>query len=136
FVRSLEFRRVLFRSEHGYRMRARFHVHCPRAGFYREGTHQLCDAAATRQLRGESIRAVEGLAATLDRHASGRVTSIAISENVEGAERAAHLEVTAGGVVHTEVLERAAAAAGLRGVSARDASTGRVAIGGTPAVVE
>src|SRR5438067_308543 len=50
--------------EHGYRMRARFHVHGSRAGFYREGTHQLCDAAATRQLRAESIRAVEALAAT------------------------------------------------------------------------
>ena len=67
---------------------------------------------------------------------TGRVTSIAIAENVDGAERAAHLELTAGGVVHTDVLERAAAAAGLRGVSARDGLTGRVAIGGAPAVVE
>src|SRR6476646_5573658 len=36
--------------EDGYRMRARFHVHGARAGFYREGTHQLCDAAATKQV--------------------------------------------------------------------------------------
>src|SRR3954466_10984109 len=37
--------------EHAYRMRARFHVHGARAGFYRENTHQICEAAATRQLR-------------------------------------------------------------------------------------
>src|SRR5262249_8871752 len=43
--------------EEAYRMRARFHVHGGRAGFYREGTHQLCDAAATRQLRPDAIHA-------------------------------------------------------------------------------
>src|SRR5437762_10610986 len=36
--------------ERGYRMRARCHVRGPRAGFYREGTHQLCDPAITGQL--------------------------------------------------------------------------------------
>ena len=44
--------------EEGYRMRARLHVHAGRAGFYREGTHQLCDAAVTRQLRAETVAAV------------------------------------------------------------------------------
>src|SRR5262249_50648911 len=32
-------------TEQGYRMRARLHVHGPRIGFYREGTHTLCDPA-------------------------------------------------------------------------------------------
>ena len=41
--------------EEGYRMRARFHVHGARAGFFREGTHQLCDAAATRQLSSDAV---------------------------------------------------------------------------------
>src|SRR5687767_6781641 len=36
--------------ESGYRLRARLHVVGGRAGFFREGTHQLCDAGATRQL--------------------------------------------------------------------------------------
>jgi hypothetical protein len=31
-------------SPHGYRLRARFHVDGSRIGFYREGTHQICDA--------------------------------------------------------------------------------------------
>ena len=43
--------------EQGYRMRARLHVRGSRLGFFREGTHDLCDARATRQL----------LPATLDR---------------------------------------------------------------------
>jgi 23S rRNA (uracil1939-C5)-methyltransferase len=33
--------------ETAYRMRARLHVRGDRIGFYREGTHDLCDAAAT-----------------------------------------------------------------------------------------
>ena len=36
--------------DRGYRMRARLHVRGGRVGFFREGTHDLCDAAATGQL--------------------------------------------------------------------------------------
>src|SRR5262245_55586234 len=36
--------------EEGYRMRARLHVRGGRIGFFREGTHELCDARQTRQL--------------------------------------------------------------------------------------
>ena len=43
--------------ESGYRLRARLHVRDRRAGFFLEGTHALCDAAATRQLLPESIAA-------------------------------------------------------------------------------
>src|SRR3990172_2682843 len=39
--------------EHGYRLRARLHVRDGRAGFFRAGTHVLCDAAATGQLLPE-----------------------------------------------------------------------------------
>ena len=34
-------------------------THGGRAGFYREGTHQLCDAAVTGQLRTDAVAAVE-----------------------------------------------------------------------------
>jgi 23S rRNA (uracil1939-C5)-methyltransferase len=121
--------------EEGYRMRARFHVQGARAGFYREGTHQLCDAAATRQLRTESVRAIDVVAAALDRDAPGRLSSIAIAENLAGDDRAAHLEL-AGGSIPADVLERAAQSAALRGVSARDAATGRIAVAGTPLIVD
>src|SRR5262249_11522460 len=36
--------------DEGYRMRARLHVRAHKLGFFREGTHDICDARATRQL--------------------------------------------------------------------------------------
>lgn len=120
--------------EDGYRMRARFHVHGPRAGFYREGTHQLCDAAATRQLRAECVASAANLAAALDREARGAAASIAITENIAGTDRAAHVELTPRTQVSAEALARAAAESGLIGVSARDFTTGQVVEAGTPVV--
>ena len=49
--------RVASSPERGYRMRARLHVRGDRVGFYREGTHDLCDAAATGQLAAASVNA-------------------------------------------------------------------------------
>jgi 23S rRNA (uracil1939-C5)-methyltransferase len=120
--------------EQGYRMRARFHVHGARTGFYREGTHQLCDAAATRQLRPESVAAVAALAAAFDRDAGGAAASIAISENIAGTERAAHIELTPRMHVSVEVLARAAGEAGIGGASARDFTSGQAIETGTPVV--
>jgi 23S rRNA (uracil1939-C5)-methyltransferase len=127
--------------EAGYRMRARFHVHDGHAGFYREGTHQLCDAAATGQLQAAALDAVATLAAVLERDARGAVASIAIAENIAGDERAAHLELVSSAStrgehrIEKDVLERAAAQAGLRGLSARDAE-GAITLIGAPKVQE
>ena len=120
--------------EEGYRMRARLHVHGGRAGFYREGTHQLCDAAATRQLRTETVAAVAGLAAALEREAPGETVSVTIAENLEGDERAAHLELAPGARLTDEVLERAAADAQLSGISTQDPSTRGLRTIGHPVV--
>ena len=120
--------------EEGYRIRARFHVQGGRTGFYREGTHQLCDATATRQLRPEALTALTALAAALERDAPGSVTSIALTENLAGSERAAYLELAAGARVDTAMLERAAATAGVRGISARDTRTGASLTAGIPIV--
>src|SRR4051812_22991508 len=120
--------------EEGYRMRARFHVHGVRAGFYREGTHQLCDAALTRQLAEQSVTAVAALAAALDREAPGAAASITITENIAGSERAAHVELSPRMQVDPSVLERAAAATALTGVSARDLTTGQTLEAGVPVV--
>ena len=110
--------------EEGYRMRARFHVHGERAGFYREGTHQLCDAAATKQLGADTVTAVSRLAAALERDARGAVASISITENIATDERAAHVELAPGGRLTDAVLERASADARLTGVSAREVASG------------
>ncbi|MBP1637063.1 MAG: rlmCD [Acidobacteria bacterium] len=79
--------------ERGYRMRARFHVRGPRVGFFREGTHHLCDPAVTGQLLPESEGLVAGIGEIL---AAGRlhgVTAIELAENIPGTERALHLEL-------------------------------------------
>jgi 23S rRNA (uracil1939-C5)-methyltransferase len=122
--------------EAGYRMRARLHVHGDRAGFYREGTHQLCDAAATRQLQPVALEAVSALAAFLAGNAHGAATSIAIAENIAGEERAAHLELAAGAAVNEPLLEAALRDTGLRGISARDPTTGKLLVAGEPVVSE
>ena len=121
--------------EEGYRMRARFHVRAGRAGFYREGTHQLCDAGPTRQLVDSTVASVTALATALERDVPDAVTSIAISENVAGDERAAHLELASVGF-DVPSLERHAAAAGFRGISARSATAGDPITAGVPVVTD
>lgn len=120
--------------EEAYRMRARFHVHGDRAGFYRENTHQLCDAAATMQLRAETVAAVQALASAFHRERTDAVTSIAVTENIAADERAAHVEIAPRATVDDAMLERAALASGLRGVSAREHATGRLIVTGSPIV--
>jgi 23S rRNA (uracil1939-C5)-methyltransferase len=122
--------------EEGYRMRARFHVHGPRAGFYREGTHQLCDAAATKQLRPDTVAAVDRLAAFLHREAPDAVTSIAIAENIAGSERAAHLELAPRARVGDDLLQRAVAEADLLGLSAQKEGIGEPQAIGNPTVTD
>ena len=122
--------------EDGYRMRARFHVRGARAGFYREGTHQLCDAAPTRQLREGTVESVQALAASFERDRPGAVAAISVSENIAGDERAAHVDLGAGGSIDAESLERAASDAGLRGVSVRDFNGAAVTSAGTTTVAD
>ena len=78
-------------QEDGYRMRARLHVQNGRFGFFREGTHELCDAEATRQLLPDTVAALRRLRNALD---TTRVTSCELSENVTAAERVALLELS------------------------------------------
>lgn len=81
----------------GYRMRARLHLRGGRIGFFREGTHSLCEPGSTRQLRADTIDALSALErslATLERPA---VSEIELSENVAASERALHLELVPDG---------------------------------------
>ena len=91
--------------ESGYRMRARLHVAGGRPGFFREGTHQLCDAGATGQLLPESVTAIEAALSALGAGA-GDVASIEISENVAADERALHLELTGPRACGRDALDR------------------------------
>jgi 23S rRNA (uracil1939-C5)-methyltransferase len=120
--------------EEGYRVRARFHVHGAHAGFYREGTHQLCDAASARQLGAAAVDAVRTLAQELHRLAPAAATGIAIAENLAATERAAHVELAPGSQLSEHDLEHAREAAALRGISARDTTSGAPLMAGSPVV--
>ena len=76
----------------GYRMRARLHVRDGRAGFFREGTHDLCDARATRQLLPGTSDAIDHLAAGLRSLGLEGAGELEVSENVEASERAVHID--------------------------------------------
>jgi 23S rRNA (uracil1939-C5)-methyltransferase len=118
--------------EHGYRMRARLHVRGARAGFYREGTHQLCDAASTGQLSPEAVECVASLAAALDAEMAGVLTSIEVSENIAGDQRALHFDLAPGARLDRGHLERIRPA-GVTGLSASGPSVPLVEAG-EPAV--
>jgi len=84
--------------ETGYRMRARLHVRGGRAGFFLEGTHQVCDAGLTRQLLPDAVRAVHVLADRLTAAGFAEDADIEMSENRAGDQRAMHIEVIREGV--------------------------------------
>jgi 23S rRNA (uracil1939-C5)-methyltransferase len=79
--------------DEGYRMRSRLHVRGGRIGFFREGTHEMCDARATRQLLPDTCDIVDELTRRL--HASVISGELEISENVAATDRVVHLESAA-----------------------------------------
>jgi 23S rRNA (uracil1939-C5)-methyltransferase len=120
--------------ESGYRMRARLHVRKDAVGFYRENTHEMCDARQTRQLLPESIAAIdEALGALGDARAD--VASLELSENLAGDERAFNLDVVPDARALAPALTRAVAAAGLTGCTARG-RVGPLVRAGDPAVAD
>jgi 23S rRNA (uracil1939-C5)-methyltransferase len=80
--------------ERGYRMRARLHVRGDRLGFYREGTHTLCDPAASGQLLESTRDVVRDASETLRSGGVMHASSLDISENIDATERAIALELS------------------------------------------
>lgn len=120
--------------ERAYRMRARFHVQNGRTGFFREGTHELCDAAATGQLTPAALDAVEACRAALE-DGGGSPVSLELSENVAADQRSIHVELRGGAPASADVLRGAAATAGLTGCTAR-AQDGALVSAGEPIVTD
>lgn len=77
----------------GYRMRARLHVRNGRIGFFREGTHSLCEPGPTRQLRPDTLAVLQALEQSLKTLAREAVAEVELSENLDASERALHLEL-------------------------------------------
>jgi tRNA/tmRNA/rRNA uracil-C5-methylase (TrmA/RlmC/RlmD family) len=70
------------------------HVRGSRFGFFREGTHDLCDARATRQLLPASVDALERVMAAVGSRGAGTVREIELSENADASQRVVHLETS------------------------------------------
>jgi 23S rRNA (uracil1939-C5)-methyltransferase len=75
----------------GYRMRARLHVRGARIGFFREGSHSICDAAVTRQLREDTVRVIRDLERSLAGAGKELVSDVDVAENIDASQRAIHL---------------------------------------------
>lgn len=82
--------------EAGYRLRARLHGDGERVGFYREGTHTLCDAGPTAQLGADALAAAASVYAALGPRRRD-CAAVTISENVAATQRVIHLEPHATG---------------------------------------
>src|SRR5437867_888956 len=82
--------------EDGYRMRARLHVRGGRLGFFREGTHDVCDPRSTRQLLPATCDALERFADAMRSLGVSAVREIEVAENVDASHRALSLEMSAG----------------------------------------
>jgi 23S rRNA (uracil1939-C5)-methyltransferase len=81
---------VLPSPETAYRLRARLHVRGGRVGFFREGTHDLCDAAPTGQLHKDTVPAALRAAAALGPRRQD-LESLTLAENIDATERVFHL---------------------------------------------
>ncbi|HEX4347270.1 MAG TPA: TRAM domain-containing protein [Vicinamibacterales bacterium] len=73
--------------EDGYRMRARLHVRAGRIGFFREGTHELCDPRASHQLLPGTIDALDHAARKAEHDGD-----VDVSENIPATERSIAFE--------------------------------------------
>ena len=119
--------------ERGYRMRARLHVHGGRIGFYREGSHHICDAAGTGQLQPETSAWIAAAQQALDKNRLDGLTAFEIAENIPGDQRACHLELHGGAEPSAYDL----LAEGLVGLSAqRGDRAGVERIAGVPMVTD
>lgn len=119
----------------GYRMRARLHVRHGRIGFFREGTHDLCDARLTRQLRADTREVVGRLEEAVRSLPSAGVSEIELAENRAADQRAVHLELRADG--DPSRLAAATALPGLTGASCSVGEAGRtMPLSGDPHVTD
>lgn len=108
--------------EGGYRMRARLHVRGRRIGFFREGTHAVCDPRHTRQLLPATCETIEALEQTIGSLGLDAIHEIDLSENVDASERV--IFVDAASEIDARAIESLAGAAGLTGCVSAFGSSG------------
>jgi 23S rRNA (uracil1939-C5)-methyltransferase len=107
---------VIGSPEQGYRMRARLHVQGGRIGFFREGTHEICDTGPTGQLLPETVDWLHRMEQRLGAAGLAGIVAIEIAENIPASERACHLEVQSG--IDVNALAALSMESGLTGLTA------------------
>ena len=123
---------VLASPEAGYRMRARFHAANGRLGFFREGSHALCDATVTGQLADGAVAWLAAAQQKLTPQLASAIIAVELAENLPGRERAVHVEVR--GSVDRRALMPLAD--GLTGLSAHGQSPAVEVLAGSPLVTD
>jgi 23S rRNA (uracil1939-C5)-methyltransferase len=124
---------VIGSPERGYRMRARLHVVNGRLGFYREETHDLCDAVQTGQLLDTAGEWLSTAGEIIRAAGPDGVAGVEMTENIAGDERACHLDLRGG----VRAADYSALATGLVGVTAQTADSPLVqTLAGTPHVTD
>jgi 23S rRNA (uracil1939-C5)-methyltransferase len=119
--------------EEGYRMRARLHVRGQRYGFFREGTHDICDVRATRQLLPSSCDVLDRLAAALRSVDVGNahgLREIDLSENVDASGRAVCLDMAV--AMDMRTAQRLAETEGVTGFGTEASVTDTLHVGDVP----
>jgi 23S rRNA (uracil1939-C5)-methyltransferase len=119
--------------DRGYRLRARLQVRGGRVGFYREGSHDLCDAAATRQLSDAAVSSAVRAVMSIERSGCG-LAAVELTENIAAGERVIHVTPAEGASLADAAMD-GALEEGLSGVTARTAQ-GRLRVAGIPVVAD
>jgi 23S rRNA (uracil1939-C5)-methyltransferase len=99
--------------EAGYRLRARLHVRGRAVGFFREGTHEVCEARPTRQLLPATSDALDRFVAAMQSLGLEDVRELELAENAAATERVVHLDTHAS----ARTLGHLAATDGFSGLS-------------------
>ena len=121
--------------EEGYRMRARLHLRGGRAGFFLEGTHEVCDAGLTRQLLPAGAQAVGELARRLADAGCRADADIELSEDRTGEQRVLHVDAIGTGGL--DVLDSVGSLDGVTGLTWSGRDDGAVRhVYGQPFVAE
>jgi len=125
--------RVTGSEEHGYRLRARLHIRDRQIGFFREGSHTICDAGLSRQLREDSLLAVRAVVIALGPRADD-CEALTLAEDIPARSRVVHLEPRPGATL--EDLDGPSLI--VAGISGATASAGRRALtlAGSPIVTD
>jgi 23S rRNA (uracil1939-C5)-methyltransferase len=124
---------VIASPERGYRMRARLHAVNGRLGFYREESHDLCDAVQTGQLLDAAGEWIAAAGEIIRAAGPAGVAAVEMTENTAGDERACHVDLRVG----VNAADYSALAAGLVGLTAQTADSPFVTtLAGTPHVTD